>query len=38
MSSEESCKAFSDQIESLREEMKNIGRVAVSEFKSSDEF
>jgi hypothetical protein len=38
MSSEESCKAFSDQIESLREEMKNIGQVAVSEFKSSDEF
>ena len=38
MSSEESCKAFSDQIEALREEMRNVGLVAVSELKSSDEF
>jgi hypothetical protein len=36
--SEESCKAFSDQVKALWEEMKNVGLVAVSKFKSSDEF
>ena len=35
---EESCKAFSNQVEALWEEMKNVGLVAVSKFKSSDEF
>ena len=38
MASEESCKAFSNQVKTLREKVKNVGVVVISEFKSSNEF